>query len=1134
MAQENQLDYFIGDNLSSNDTTIKSIKSSLPQSTLTDNYSLTQLQDDPEFSFRANRFLKQIGRNENIVEYLRDGDYSLSSAISRTQEIGDWNKVAQEDYVYLRDKYSKANLKGAREWAGFAKDMAVDVVADPLNVVTALFAIPSMGTSLAARTAAGEVARQGLKKYTASQLTNVAAKAAKKPAIFGAAEGSAWNGAHNYFVQNQDIKLDIQPDMDWKQVGVSGIVGGLAGGVLGGALGAFGGYRYLNKMMKYADEQDITRMNKKTALEIVDDYEIDEAFTPQKAEDLNTTQSFLDKAVGGLFGKSTTQFKQQAKSSETLTKLLKLFRYDFGTSVFGKDAQKVLQKSYGEAKGRRVGYYLARLDRSLNKLYRRGWSGKLDEEDDLALKYYLRDPRAKKYINAQNEKVVIPERIRIAGKEIVELNNKLWDEGYQVKLFNDNQKVKNYFPRMFNYEYLKNNQESFKDLLVKYKQVSNRTEGQQVIDDMLNQKFSPFESVGASGSSSGYFKSRIFDKIPDNELNPFTEQSAESVLRQYYTGASQAITRAQFFGRNVSDFSKRFFEGKNGIVQELKDSGMKEADISKVVNKVTDLYKKVTGLEYQGLTGKVANISSWGRLFQQMAHLPLATISSLSEPVILMQRAGLAESANSFRDMAGALGKNFIREIDRGIETIRRGFGGKSKRGIKDLDDDEWFEIYETGLALEQAVLDRLEGLTGDALTTGWSKKGQNIFFKLNLLDQWTRTVQLASFTTGKRAITRNSQRLYEHFSGIKKLSQAQRKYFEGQLNELGVNPTKARKWYENSLDDNFQFNINKAKEKIVDGKNNATQAEFYRESVLGGANRFVKEVILNPSTAEANRPLWFSSGYGQILMQFAGYPTVFTNTVLKRFAKDSGIADVFKGNFRRSGVVAPRTLGTAVTMTAVAVLGDYIRSRGKSVGEDNLSFSQLAKGKGLGEVSQQIKELGLNIKQKGPSGIFSPEAMEDSQIIYNAWRRWGGFGPLDYGSRFAKEINYNENLVTAIPKSFLGPLPQDVFDEIRYGSGPFGLAGRNLPGISSYDFLFGEGTSASIKEGARKLDEDLKDYLFEDGRSGFTSGGLVKGITDVPNTSEDPADRNNPYTDESYSGKSALEKQLEELNLPK
>ena len=48
------------------------------------------------------------------------------------------------------------------------------------------------------------------------------------------------------------------------------------------------------------------------------------------------------------------------------------------------------------------------------------------------------------------------------------------------------------------------------------------------------------------------------------------------------------------------------------------------------------------------------------------------------------------------------------------------------------------------------------------------------------------------------------------------------------------------------------------------------------------------------------------------------------------------------------------------------------------------------------------------------------------------------------------------ENLVTAIPKSFLGPLPQDVFDEIRYGSGLFGLIGRNLPGSAAYD-LFGD-----------------------------------------------------------------------------
>ena len=148
-----------------------------------------------------------------------------------------------------------------------------------------------------------------------------------------------------------------------------------------------------------------------------------------------------------------------------------------------------------------------------------------------------------------------------------------------------------------------------------------------------------------------------------------------------------------------------------------------------------------------------------------MAHLPLATISSISEPIILIQRAGLQDSPQATRDLAAALGKNFLREIDRGFKSIKRLGGGKTK-GIKDLDNDEWFEIYETGLALEQSVMDRLEGLTGDALTTDGSKKFQNAFFKMNLLDQWTRSVQLASFTSGKRAITRNSQKLYEHYSG--------------------------------------------------------------------------------------------------------------------------------------------------------------------------------------------------------------------------------------------------------------------------------------------------------------------------------------------------------------------------------
>ncbi len=1162
------------------------------QSSLKTNYSMTDLQKDKEFNFRANRFLSKIGEDDNIIEYLRDSDYSLSSAMTRASEVGNWSDEVKQDYIYLRDKYQNANLKGAKEWAGFAKDFAVDMVADPLNIVTALFAIPSMGTSVAARTAAGEVVKQGLKKYTTSQLSKVGLEAAKRPAIFGAAEGAGWAGIHDYFLQDQDIKLDIQPDnIDLGRLATTTLLGGGIGTVLGGGIGAVGGYKYLNKMEKYANENDIAKtVNNKTVDEIVDEFDVARAFevkTPSKPK------QFLNKAIGATFGKSTTKFIELAKGSKTLTDLMEKFRYDFGESMLGGDTTKVLTQSYGEAKGRRIGFYLARLDRSLNKLYRRGWSGKIDEDDNTALLAVIHNPRVRKFTNSNGDKVDIPERIKVAGKEINDLNNKLWDEGFDKGLFKENQKVTNYFPRLFNHSAIANQRPRFQNLIIdsghanpinkieqvktpeivegvgvldgleenivasdfelfgkdfladsrKYFEDNNiksftgsdkkTYSGQDailrrakeekatlIVDGMLNQKYQPFElNVGGNtGSSQTYLQSRVFTNIQDKDLVDFIETDVETVLRSYYTGASQTITRTEFFGRSIQDFNRKFLRNddtKTGIYYELKDAGMDEADIAEGIKNIQILHRRVTGLDPDALKYKnnfASGASSWGRLFQQMAHLPLATISSISEPIILIQRAGLQDSPQATRDLAAALGKNFLREIDRGLKSIKRLGGGKTK-GIKDLDDDEWFEIYETGLALEQSVLDRLEGLTGDALTTDGSKKFQNAFFKLNLLDQWTRSVQLASFTSGKRAITRNSQKLYEHYSGINKLGKAKVKYLEGQLNELGINPLKARTWYKNSLDDNLQFDINKASKLNYKGKQNKAQADFYKEFVLGGANRFTKEIILNPSTAEANRPLWFSSPTGQLLMQFAGYPTVFTNTVLKRFVKDMGVIDISKGNIGRAVVASPRTLGAAMTMTAVAVLGDYIRSKGKSMDQGELKFSEMLKGEGLEEVSTQLKDLGRNI-----TDVQSLEdlnyTVEDSEIIFNAIRRWGGFGPFDYAARFATESEFNPNILTSIPKSLLGPSMQDIYDEIRFGSGPFGLVSKNLPGISAYDMIFGEGTAKTIKDAGRELDKEYIQSFFKD-RDYYAKGGEVY---DVPQAPIEPDERIDKLTGRPYN----------------
>ena len=184
-----------------------------PESVYKSKKTLTELAEDEEFSTRAERFLEGIGKNENIFEFLRDAEYSLSAAAQRSFEVGNWTKEQKEDYVYLNNQFNNAELDGFKERFGLVKDIAVDVVADPLNILAALFAIPTGGATLAGRAALGTAAKVGIKKLTKAQLDDAVAKgtAAKVGLpLLGAAEGAAWAGPHDYFLQDIDVDLGLQ------------------------------------------------------------------------------------------------------------------------------------------------------------------------------------------------------------------------------------------------------------------------------------------------------------------------------------------------------------------------------------------------------------------------------------------------------------------------------------------------------------------------------------------------------------------------------------------------------------------------------------------------------------------------------------------------------------------------------------------------------------------------------------------------------------------------------------------------------------------------------------------------------------------------------------------------------------
>ena len=1165
--------------------------------------TVAQFRNNPQVVKIAQRFLNSIGRNsENIVEFLRDSEFSPGAAMVRSFEVGDWSEQDKKDYEYLQKRFQNTEIKGFNERLALAKDFAIDTFADPLQIVTLLVGGPILSgatkAGVAANKVAGKIVADDLAKLSKSKLAGQALKAGKGTALFGAAEGAAFGGGIEYFNQRIDYGLNNE-NVDWGEVATTTGLGALFGGGIGAAIGAG---VYLNKAFRFSNENqiidDVSKVNRK---ELVDENDVDVNFPNEKdfikdkpQADSNNIFNFLSHVF---VEKPTTRFIKMAAESETLKSLLSKFRYDWDKTFTSSGEDLVKADSYGLFLGKKQGYYLTELKKAFRVLDREGWWGKISQKDQDEVIQLLVNPNLKKLKNGKAPS----DYSKDAAKKIKNLFDEAFKDGVSAGLFKNFQQVKNYFPRKFNYQSILRNRAEFEELLVNSKHskplneieevtyidldgnkvkgtpedaqfkdlevfdrdfVKDASQGRTsvydeltpdeqlrarqkkataIVDGMLTHRFTPFELQGQKGQASGYafMQHRLFTDIPDEKLLPFIEKDLQSVLEDYFVNVSQGISRSKFFGRTTIEFRKNFLDK---IDEELQASGYSPDEADKIINKLGDMYKRVTGLNNDTgfFTGKRLqghnwqNASEWGRLIQQMAHLPLATVSSITEPLILLAKVGITpdKALPAMGDIFTALGKETYKIFQKLGRATYRGVTGKKTKGFSDIDDDAWKEIYSTGLALEQAVLERLEGLSGEALN-GTARTFSNGFFQLNLLSQWTAAVQLASFTTGKRLIRQNAERLYrkqqgENITLFGMNEKATEDYLTKQLGELGIEKNKAINWYKNSLNKEGKFDI-----KLSES---GTNLDFYANEYLGGANRFTKEVILNPSAAEANRPLWFSSPAGQLLVQFAGYPTVFNNTVLKNFVNE------IMTNGPNGILISPKVLGTMLLMTAVAGVGNNIRSNGRALAE-------VGGVKNLTDISD-----------------------EDVRKFYlDSVQRWGGLGIGDYARRFYQNHKIGGGDLGVLLKTPTGPLVQDFVDSLLYRKGIEEAVLTNLPFYSAYDFILGneeEGESPLVeklkdleildkntelgRQPIKKFARDAKKYRVDfinkllglEGKrkAALNKGGVVrqrytkgKGVISqegpkVPNSKEDPAEAINPRTGLTYEGKTPVEQQMDDL----
>ena len=972
--------------------------------------TITGWENDPRVQKEAEIYLYELSKlgntfdpgsyfddNRDIKEVLRDEDYRVGTILSRAGNLQDLTDRGKEAYRFLRSTWDKAEVSNSRETWDATKDIVTDVIADPISLLGLVF---TGGTGNAAiQTAGKEGLKQTLRRMAVSD-------SSKDIAIRGAVAAGGAGGLHED--QLQRVELDTNISDNYSVVRTAAMAGLSASAGAGLAGMASTTSKYFRKraqerldteeLNKKADIENPTTPNEDvdSAVEVLvpsDSTEVSLNVTPGRAgvvidaddvevmaetvssksgggartqeEILDTAKQVINASDGAslrsvknklkfevnrvanklgsrILFKPVSLIEPYTKFSATAKELVKKFRYDSDRSFWGEreyDAQDFYEV-YKETAGR----FYVRAKVAMEPLAI-NMKGKLSDIGNDGIIRTLRGGEA-----PSDATDTISKELRSILDEI---GGRLEEDGYIAK------QAANYVPRMWNRSAIEKNRDDFANKLVEAGEAKDLNEGNRIIDEMLD-KENQLDG-GSSGGSSfflGINFERKFDKLNDNDFEDYLNNDIVDLMNTYIFQSSKQLAKKQVFGvKNLNEYRTAYI---NPIVAEMKAAGK---TLSRSDRKDLELvWKNTTG---EGVSRFENNyIKGFTDLYgvaNRLAYLPLSTLSSVTEVFINVAKAGTIKSL-----------KGFVQASDTAQETIQ----GKLKEtlGKQGLTEPEiWREMNKFGLALDVAVSDVADRLAGTELSSNLARKINNKFFRLNFLDQWTKTVQMTSYVTGKTMITDNLKAIAKN----KGLPDSDRiKRFKDELKELNVDIEKGVSWVEAG----------------------AKKDDAFAEVVQRGASRYTNEVILNPAAESGLKPTLMANPATSILFQFMSYPAAFTNTVLKNAAK--GLIRDPKGN-------SVKTATAALVMTETARWANYARSGGESErlkDREEIYWNAVARWGGNGLIADMMQRarkaaeiyqdpLAYPVGMTGPVGQDIYTLIKRGDIISFLGKKLPGYG---------------------------------------------------------------------------------------------------------------------------------------------
>jgi len=600
---------------------------------------------------------------------------------------------------------------------------------------------------------------------------------------------------------------------------------------------------------------------------------------------LKKTQTIHGKVFYGRATKVLTKFKE----SETSQELAATIRYDAGDTYTSKTKQTGMD--YNETWKDYAGSLYAPLVEAINGV-RYAAQGNLKDTFNKEITRALRGTRS------QSEDVNRAASLirRNVLDAVIEKNKEVGFEGdlipedYFPRLWNRSALMKDYYGTRYLTSPNKRKDKAgqgpnkFAKLLIEDGEAADMAEASLIIEGMLKKNT---DDLGPSGSThvagNSFFTGRKFSNITDdNKYEEFLDNDIENVLFQYITQSANSYTKKKVLGVNsLEEFDAKYVKRIQDEVEAAGNTFSKGDG-----NDIRGLYKSITGEGLEDFGPKAQFARDTYTTAVRLSTLPLATISSLTEALLLIQKGGVGGGIKGF-GQALAQGTEYI------TTNIRR------KLGEEGLSDPEIFsEMREAFMFLENASVSAADRL-GDSTIAGHGfKKINRVFFKGIGLDAWTKTVQLAAYNVGKSLVQKNLTAIKNNGT----LPDSKRiKMMRNQLAELNIDVDAGLAYLSRNGGE-----INK-------------QDPFYKD-IKRAASRYTGRIVLDTNPRAAIKPTWLGDPKKAILGELMGYPAAFTNVVLKDFAR--GISSPTD-----NPIEAANTLAAALVMTGAAIGLNYTRN---------------------------------------------------------------------------------------------------------------------------------------------------------------------------------------------------------------